>query len=110
MKRTITPFICLNDFEYMDNFSKGWHHSSPELLHVEGVRIGYPITDWGQGGAKTFAVDPKYYTVGELMRTVNALVIDEINKGNNYAPHDAEDYCIECIEVMDNIANISFGS
>ena len=110
MKQTITPFICLNDFENMDNFSKGWHSHGKGRIAAEKLRIGYPISDWSVDDVKTFPIEAKMYTVGELMRAINQVVVGELAKGNNYAPHVAEDYCIEHITVVDGVVSVEFGS
>lgn len=110
MKQTITPFICLNDFEYMDNFSQGWHSHGKGRIAAKTLCVGYPIADWSIGEIKTFSIEEKTYTVGELMRAINKVVVDELAKGSNYAPHIAEDYCIEHITVMDGVVSVEFGS
>lgn len=110
MTRIIEPFICLNDFEYMDNFSLGWHSHGQGRIPAEQLRIGYPITDWSREGEKMFPIEAKMYTIGELMRAINEVVCKEIEKGNNYAPHVAEDYCIERITMKDGVAIVEFGS
>jgi hypothetical protein len=33
-----------------------------------------------------------------------------VEKGNNYAPHNWNDYTIERITILDNVATIEFGS
>ena len=112
MKQTISPFICLNDFEYMDNFSKGWHQHGAPKLNIKYIRVGYPIVDWSKREYKVFtAADGQTeVSVGDLLHRINNHVVAELNKGNNYAPHVAEDYCIERIEILDNMATVYFGS
>ena len=110
MKQTIEPFICLNDFEYMDNFSQGFHSHGKGRIPVEALVIGYPITDWSREQPKRFDIKAKPYYVGELLRTINEVVTNELAKGNNFAPHVAEDYCIECVTIEDGICTVEFGS
>lgn len=110
MTRTISPYICLNDFEYMDNFSRGWHSRGKGRIAAETLRIGYPIADWSAGEVKTFPIEAKMYFVGELMKAINQVVVNELAKGNNYAPHVAEDYCIEHITIVDGVVSVEFGS
>lgn len=112
MTQTIQPFICLNDFEYMDNYSKGFHSHGAPKFDIKYIRVGYPIVDFTQGTLKVFTAEDGQTecTVGELMHRINDLVIAEIDKGNNYAPHSAEDYCIERIDIIDNMATVQFGS
>lgn len=110
MTQTIEPFICLNDFEYMDNFSEGWHSHGKGRIPVEALVIGYPITDWSREQPRRFDIVAHQYTVGQLMRVINEVVCQELAKGNNFAPHYAEDYCIERITVKDGVAEIQFGS
>ena len=109
-KVVISPYICLNDFEYMDNYSKGWHSYGAERIEVEKLSIGYPVADWSEGEVRSFPVEKKAYTVGELFRAINDVVVAEIDKGNNYAPHVADDYCMERITVLDGVAEVQFGS
>jgi hypothetical protein len=110
MKIKIDPYICLNDFEYMDNYSKGWHSHGGERIEVEKLSIGYPVADWRQGEVRQFPIERKKYTVGELFRAINKVVVDEIAKDNNYAPHCADDYCIEHVIITDGVAQVQFGS
>lgn len=109
-KVVLSPYICLNDFEYMDNYSKGWHSHGAERIEVEKLSIGYPVADWSEGEVRSFPVEKKSYTVGELMRAINDVVVAEIDKGNNYAPHVADDYCIEHVYIVDGVAEVVFGS
>ena len=109
-KVVLSPYICLNDFEYMDNYSKGWHSHGAERIEVEKLSIGYPVADWSEGEERTFPIEKKAYTVGELFRAINKVVADEIDKGHNYAPHSIEDYCIEHVYIVDGVAEVVFGS
>lgn len=81
------------------------------MFNVHTISIGYPIADWSRGERKTFTIDkPKEMTAELLMSSINAVVVSELTKGNNFAPHAAEDYCIEHITVMDGVAEVEFGS
>ena len=106
----LSPFICLNDFEYMDNYSIGYHSHGAEGIEVDLLSIGYPVSDWRKNEERTFPIEKKKYTVGELMRAINKVVAEEIDKGHNYAPHSIEDYCIEHVYIIDGVAQVEFGS
>ena len=112
MTHTIKPFICLNDYEYMDNYSTGFHSHGAPKFNIKYIRVGYPIVDWTENTYKVFTAEDGQteVTIGELLHRINDNVVAELNKGNNFAPHDAEDYCIERIDILDNMATVQFGS
>lgn len=110
MKTVITPFIQLDDKEYMLNFSTGYHSHGAKEFPVDTLRIGYPIADWGRGEFRTFEYSPKGATVGAIMLHAAKIVREEVEKGNNYAQHNWNDYTIERITILDNVATIEFGS
>ena len=58
---------------------------------------------------KTLDGKPAISTVALLLE-INRAVTIELDKGENYAPHCAEDYCIEIIDIVDNVATVEFGS
>lgn len=109
MRKTIEPFIPLTDYEYMDNFSMGYH-SKTGSIKAESIKIGYPIADWSNNETKMFPIENREYTIRELMRKVSEIVALEIEKGNNFAPHIVDDYCIEKITIIDGIALVDIGS
>ena len=109
MKKTIEAFIPLTDYEYMDNFSMGFH-SKTGSIDVNSIKIGYPIADWLNNETKIFPIENRKYTIGELMRKISEIVANEIEKGNNFAPHVVDDYCIEKITIVDGIALVDIGS
>ena len=110
MKKEITTCIPLDDQEYMLNFSIGYHSHGAKEFPVDTIRIGYPIADWGRGEYRTFDYQPKGATVGAIMLAAAKIVREEVKKGNNYAPHNWNDYTIERITILDNVATIEFGS
>ena len=110
MKTEIKTCIPLDDHEYMLNFSIGYHSHGATEFPVDTIRIGYPIADWGRGEYRTFEYKPQGATVGAIMIAAAKIVRDEIEKGNNYACHYWNDYTIECITIIDNVATIDFGS
>lgn len=111
MKRTIEPFICLNDAEGFKAWSEGYHTHGGEKLNVHTISIGYPVADWGKGEIRQFILGkPGAMTAEMLMHYISGIVTAEIAHGNNYAPHVAEDYCIERITVTDGVALVEIGS
>ena len=110
MKTEIKTCITLDDNEYMLNFSIGYHSHGVKEFPVDTIRIGYPIADWGRGEYRTFEHKPKGATIGAIMLAAAKIVSEEIEKGNNYACHNWNDYTIERITIIDNVATIEFGS
>ena len=108
MKTKITPFIEATDYEYMDNFSKGYHLHQP-LLNIQRIEIGYPLVQ-DLNTTRKYNVDMQDATIGRLMHAISAILINEDCAGNNYGPHRVEDYCIEIINIDNGIATISIGS
>ena len=104
MKYEIRPFVMLNDIDGMYEFAD--ENISPEQIKVDTIRIGYPESyhDFPTSDGK-----PILSTI-VLLLEINAIINKECDKGNNYAPHEKSDYCIEVIEIEDNIANVSIGS
>ena len=108
MKTKITPFIPLTDYEYMDNFSIGYHSKQPKL-DIREVHIGYPLVQ-DLDTVRRYKVDFKDASVSRLMHFIAATIIKEDIDGNNYGPHIVQDYCIEIINIENGIATISIGS
>lgn len=108
MKTTIKPFIEIMDAEYMDNFSIGYHQHQPKL-NIDEVRIGYPICQ-DFDAVRRYHPNFKDVTVSKLMHYIRDIILMECAEGNNYAPHNPSDYCIEIIDIENGIATISIGS
>jgi hypothetical protein len=110
MKYEIRPFVMLNDIDGMYEFAD--ENISPEQIKVDTIRIGYPIVDYGKESYRDFSTSDGKPIEGThlLLLVINAIINKECDKGNNYAPHEKSDYCIEVIEIEDNIANVSIGS
>ena len=110
MKYEIRPFVMLNDIEGIYEFAD--ENPSPVPFSVDTIRIGYPIVDYGKESYHDFPTSDGKPIEGThlLLLEINALINKECDKGNNYAPHDKSDYCIEVITIEDNIANVSIGS
>ncbi len=110
MNTTIKPFVCLDDIEAFYDFAR--ENPSSVDFSVDTIRVGYPIADWSLEEYKEFKTldgKPAISTVALLLE-INRAVTTELDKGNNYACHSKEDYCIEEIEIIDNIAIVSIGS
>ena len=110
MKYEIRPFVMLNDIEGIYKFAD--KNPSPVQINVDTIRIGYPIIDYCKESYQDFSTSdgkPCLSTI-VLLLEINALINKECDKGNNYAPHDKSDYCIEVIKIEDNIANVFIGS
>ena len=118
MKYRIEPFIMLNDFDELLEYTsmeltmveKGYRIPVP--LYIDTIRMGYPVIDYSEGDHKDFPVldnDPVRTLTGLLLE-INRRINVECDNGHNYAPHDKSDYCIEVIEIEDNIANVFIGS
>lgn len=110
MKYEIRPFVMLNDIDGMYEFAD--ENISPEQIKVDTIRIGYPIVDYGKESYHDFPTSdgkPCLSTI-VLLLEINALINKECDKGNNYAPHDKRDYCIEIVKIEDNVAEVSVGS
>ena len=110
MNTTIKPFVCLNDIEAFYDFAR--ENPSPVDFSVDTIRVGYPIADWSREEYKEFKTldgKPAISTVALLLE-INRAVTIELDKGENYSPHCAEDYCIEIIDIVDNVATVEFGS
>ena len=110
MTQTIKPFVCLNDIEAIYDFAR--ENPSPVDFSVDTIRVGYPVCDWSREEYKEFkTLDNKpAISTTALLLEINRAVTTELSKGNNFAPHDAEDYCIERIDILDNMATVQFGS
>lgn len=110
MKYEIRPFVMLNDIDGMYEFAD--ENISPEQIKVDTIRIGYPIVDYGKESYHDFPTSdgkPCLSTI-VLLLEINALINKECDKGNNYAPHDKRDYCIEIVKIEDNVAEVFVGS
>ena len=110
MNTTIKPFVCLNDIEAFYDFAR--ENPSPVDFSVDTIRVGYPVADCSREEYKEFKThdgEPAISTVALLLE-INRAVRIELDKGENYAPHCAEDYCIEIIDIVDNVATVYFGS
>lgn len=111
MKYEIKPFVMLNDIEGIYEFAD--ENPIPAPFSVDTIRIGYPIVDYGKESYHDFPTSNGKPIEGnhlELLLEINTIINRECDKGNNYAPHCKEDYCIEVIEIENNIANVSIGS
>jgi hypothetical protein len=109
-KVILTPFICLNDFEGIDKYSKGFHSHGAPKFKIKHIRVGYPVADFGSGKFKVFTLaENQTLTAGELLRLINDFVVGELKKSDNTA-HKKEDYCIEKVEILRNKAEVQFGS
>ena len=116
MKYRIEPFIMLNDFDELLEYTsmeltmveKGYRIPVP--LYIDTIRMGYPVIDYSEGDHKDFRVDDPVRTLTGLLLEINRIINVECDNGHNYAPHDKSDYCIEVIEIEDNIANVFIGS
>ena len=110
MKYEIRPFVMLNDIDGIYEFADSNH--SPVQFSVDTIRVGYPIVDYGKESYHDFPTsDGKpIQNTHVLLLEINSLINKECNKGNNYAPHEKDDYCIEIIRITDNIADVSIGS
>ena len=110
MKYEIRPFVMLNDIEGIYKFAD--KNPSPEPFSVDTIRIGYPIIDYMKDEYKDFStLDGKpVNSTAALLLEINSLIDRECDKGNNYAPHVKEDYCIEVVKIEDNIAYAIIGS
>jgi hypothetical protein len=110
MKYEIRPFVMLNDIEGIYEFAN--EDPSPAPFSVDTIRIGYPIIDYVKESYHDFpTTDGKpVASTASLLLEINALINKECDKGNNYAPHCKEDYCIEVVRIEDNIADVEIGS
>ena len=116
MKYETRPFIMLNDLDEMYEYSdenltmleRGYRIPVP--LFIDTIRMGYPIIDYSEGDHKDFHVDDPVRTLTGLLLEINRIINEECDNGHNYAPHDKSDYCIEVIQIEDNIANVFIGS
>lgn len=110
MKYEIRPFVMLDDIRAMYEFAS--ENPAPENIMVNTLRFGYPIVDYAIESTRDFpTIDGKpCLSTIVLLLEINRRLNIECDKGNNYAPHDKHDYCIEVIEIEDNIANILIGS
>ena len=111
MKTEITTCIPLDDAEYMLHFSLGYHSHGAKEFNIDTIRIGYPVADWGKGEYRTFPAHlTTGATIGGIMIYAARIIREEVEKGNNYAPHDWKDYTIERVTIIDNVATIECGS
>lgn len=109
MKYRIEPFVMLNDIEELYDFAN--NNPSPMPFKVDTIRVGYPIVDYSKESHHDFAIEGgPIEGTHLLLLEINSLISRECDRGNNYAPHDKSDYCIEIIEIEDNIANVFIGS
>ena len=110
MKYEIRPFVMLNDIEGIYVFAD--ENPSPVPFSVDTIRVGYPIIDYFKESYHDFPTSDGKPIEGThlLLLEINNLIDRECNKGNNYAPHCKEDYCIEIVRIEDNIAHVEIGS
>ena len=110
MKREIRPFVMLNDIDGIYDFADG--EVMDEQMSVNTIRIGYPIIDYCKESSHDFPTleGKPCRSIVTLLLEINRRINIECDKGNNYAPHHKEDYCIEVIKIEDNIANVFVGS
>ena len=108
MKTELRPFVMLNDMEGICDYSD----QNPVQMSVDTIRIGYPIIDYCQEDYRDFPTSDGKPATGtlQLLKEINSLINRECDKGNNFAPHEKSDYCIEVIEIENNIANVLIGS
>lgn len=108
MTTKISPFIMLTDYKYMDNFSIGYH-SKQQKLDIREVHIGYPLVQ-DLDTVRRYKVDMQDATISRLLHFISATIIQEDIDGNNYGPHEVQDYCIEIINIERGVATVSIGS
>ena len=108
MNTTIKPFVYLNDIKSFYDFAR----ENPVSIAVDTIRVGYPVADWSREEYKEFkTIDGKpVFSIADLLLEINRAVICELDKGENFAPHCADDYCIERITINDNVCIVDFGS
>lgn len=106
MALSFNPFICLNDSDEMEEYLRKETYKKP--LNVQRIFIGYPITEDGED--REFYHGRAITNLRDLLLEINAIISREVEAGNNYAPHSIEDYCIEIVEVTDDICCVDIGS
>lgn len=110
MKYEIRPFVMLDDIEGIYEFAR--ENPSPVQFRVDTIRIGYPIVNYSVENHRDFpTLDGKpALSTAQLLLEINRRLNIECDKGNNYAPHEKTDYCIEVVTIKDNVADVSVGS
>lgn len=113
MKQEYQPFVCLNDWDAIRKYSEEQQPDNvwEPIIPMHTIRVGYPVADWSRGEVREWHIDhTSKESVRSLLGEINAVVTDEIRKGNNYGHHVAEDYCIELVTIEDGICTVQFGS
>ena len=108
MALSFNPFVCVNDFDEINEFVEKEAYDKP--LNVQRIYIGYPITEDGEMDEFYHNEDKPLTTLRDLMMEINSIIDREVKSGHNYAPHVIEDYCIEIVEVTDDVCCVDVGS
>ena len=108
MALSFNPFICLNDHEELDEYIKRETYKKP--LNVQRIFIGYPITEDGEMEQFYHNEEKPITTLRDLLLEITAIINREVEAGHNYASHCVDDYCIEIVEVTDDICCVDIGS
>ena len=117
MALSFNPFVCVNDFDEINEFVEKETRSRKELniesslnLNVQRIFIGYPITEDGEMDEFYHNEDKPLTNLRDLMMEINSIIDREVKAGHNYAPHVIEDYCIEIGEVTGDMCCVDVGS
>ena len=108
MALSFNPFICLNDSDELEEYIKRETYDKP--LNVQRIFIGYPITEDAEIREFYHNEDKPITNLRDLLTEINNIIVMEVEAGHNYAPHSIEDYCIEIVEVTDDICCVDIGS
>lgn len=106
MALSFNPFVCVNDFDEINEFVEKEAYDTP--LEVDTIYIGYPITEDCE--MEDFYNGKPITNLRDLMMEINTIIDREVKAGHNYAPHVIEDYCIEIVEVTGNVCCVDVGS
>ena len=101
MKKIINTSVMVADTNPIEIKKRGTYM-------VESILVGYPIAP--SDTITEIKIGKSNYTASELLTIIRESVAEEINNGNNFAPHTIEDYVIESVIVENGVADVYIGS